>query len=318
MDPSLVEDAAALNEEEAAGPPPRARGGGPPREPPVPRGGRARALRRRVRPAVPAARRPRGRVPGPGDARVADPEGRRHAGRRPLPRGPPPAADAVAVERVQPRRAARVRRPRPQGPRPRGGAGARGRADLHRGAQDRRPRRLAALRARPVHARRDPRRRLHGRGRHAQPAHDPRDPGAPGRARDARGAGRGVHAQGRVRADQRRARRGGPPAVRQPAQQRRGLAAPEGPAGHRGPPAHDLAVPARRGRAGRRQPVGGARAARCARLPGQPRPRAGPRHRGRDRLHRDAGARRATSCRTRPTAWWSRSTASTSSSASGW
>ena len=66
---------------------------------------------------------------------------------------------------------------------------------------------------RPVHARRHPRRRLDRRGRHAQPAHDPRDPGAAHGARDARGAGRGVHAQGRVRADQRRARGAGPRAV---------------------------------------------------------------------------------------------------------
>ena len=36
---------------------------------------------------------------------------------RPLPRGPPPAPDAEPLERVQPRRAARVRRPRPPGPR---------------------------------------------------------------------------------------------------------------------------------------------------------------------------------------------------------
>ena len=46
---------------------------------------------------------------------------------------------------------------------------------------------------------------------------------------DARGAGRGVHAQGRVRAHQRRARGGRAAAVRQPAQQRRGLAAPDRP-----------------------------------------------------------------------------------------
>ena len=52
-------------------------------------------------------------------------------------------------------------------------------------------------------ARRHPRRRQHRRGRDAQPAHDPGDPGPPARARHARGAGRGVHAQGGVRADQR-------------------------------------------------------------------------------------------------------------------
>ena len=71
-----------------------------------------------------------------------------------------------------------------------------------------------------------------------------------------------------------------------PAQQRRGLAPPEGPPGHRRPPAHDVALPARRGRAERRLAVGGARTPRGARVPGQPGARARPRHRGRDRVHR--------------------------------
>ena len=44
---------------------------------------------------------------------------------------------------------------------------------------------------------------------------------------------RGLHAQGRVRADQRRARGGRAAAVRQPAQQRRGLAPPDRPGGDR-------------------------------------------------------------------------------------
>ena len=58
----------------------------------------------------------------------------------------------------------------------------------------------------------------------------------------------------------------GPAALRQPAQQRRRVAAPEGPGGHRQPPAVGLVLPAHRGagRAGRArpQPVGGARPAR--------------------------------------------------------
>ena len=54
---------------------------------------------------------------------LADPAGRRHADRH-VRRGPPRPADAVAVERVQPRRAAGLRRPRPQGPRPAGRARA--------------------------------------------------------------------------------------------------------------------------------------------------------------------------------------------------
>ena len=116
-------------------------------------------------------------------------------------------------------------------------------------------------------------RREHRRGRDAQPAHDPGDPGPPARARHARGAGRGVHAQGGVRADQRRARGAGAAPVREPAQQRRGLAAPEGPGRDRRTPAVDVAVPAGGGRGGRRQPERGARSPRRPRLPRQPRSR---------------------------------------------
>ena len=64
--------------------------------------------------AVPRARRARDGLPGADDLRIADPAGRRHADRH-VRRGPPRAADAVAVERVQPRRAAGVRRPGAQG-----------------------------------------------------------------------------------------------------------------------------------------------------------------------------------------------------------
>ena len=63
---------------------------------------------------------------------------------------------------------------------------------------------------------------------------------------------------------------------------------------------------------------GGARPPGRPRLPRQPRSRGRARHRGRDRVHRDAGARPATTCRTRPTASSSRSTASTSRRGSGW
>ena len=185
--------------------------------------------RRGVRPAVPAPGRARGGLSRACHARLPDAEGRRHARGRPVPRGPPPPADAVPVQRVQPRRAAGLRHPRAPRPGPRRRPGARGRADLRRGAQDRRPRDLPPVRARPVRRRRHPRRRQHRRGRDAQPAHDHGDPGPPAGARHARGAGRGVHAQGGVRADQRRARGAGAAAVREPAQQRRGLAAPEGP-----------------------------------------------------------------------------------------
>ena len=183
---------------------------------------------------------------------------------------------------------ARVRRGARPPRRPRTGRGP----DLRRGAQDRRPRRLAALRAGPVHARCDARRRHDGRGRDAEPADDPRDPGPPRRAGDDRGAGRGVHAQGRVRAHQCRARRARPRAVREPPQQRRGLAPPEGPVGDRRPAALDMALPARRGREHGRQPVGGPRPPRGAGPAREPGPRGRARHRGRHRVHR-ALARRA-------------------------
>ena len=62
--------------------------------------------------AVPRARRARDGLPGADDLGIADPARRRHPDRH-LRRGPPPPADAVAVERLQPRRAAGVRRPRP-------------------------------------------------------------------------------------------------------------------------------------------------------------------------------------------------------------
>ena len=86
-----------------------------------------------------------------------------------------------------------------------------------------------------------------------------------------------------------------------------------------GPPALDVAVPAGRGRGDRRQPVRRRSIASAALgFPVNPDREAGPRHRGRDRVHRDAGARSATTSRTRPTASWSRSTASTSRRGSGW
>ena len=86
----------------------------------------------------------------------------------------------------------------------------RGRAEIRR-ARDQ-PR----LRGRPVHARRDARRRLHRRKRHANlqnrarhPAHALRGEAPP--PRYARGARRGVDAQARLRAPQRASR---PPAAR--------------------------------------------------------------------------------------------------------
>ena len=106
------------------GTPRGARQGGRPRQRAVPRRGRPRDLRRRVRPAFPRAGRARDGVPGPDDARVADAAGRWHPDRH-VRRGPPLAPDAVALECVQPRRAAGVRHAGP--PRARPAAGPRDR-----------------------------------------------------------------------------------------------------------------------------------------------------------------------------------------------
>ena len=265
VDPALVEEAAALDIEAAAARHARAGRADRPREPAVPRRGRAGDQRRRVRPAVPRARRARDRLsrssitPDSPTQRVGGtPTGAtfdevRH--RRPM---------LSLVERVQPRRAARVRRARAHAasacrPRPSPPPDLRYVAELKIDGLAITP----ALRARPVRPGRDARRRHDRRGRDRQPADDQGRPGAADRAGHARGARRGLHAQGRVRADQRRARGGRAAALRQPAQQRRGLAPPEGPGGHRGPPAVGLVLPAGRGRrrGRRRQPVGGARRA---------------------------------------------------------
>ena len=73
------------------------------------------------------------------------------------------------------------------------------------------------------------------------------DPAAPGRARHPRGARRGLHAEGRVRPDQRRARGGRAAALCQPPQQRRRVAPPDRPRRDRRPPARLLGLPAPRG-----------------------------------------------------------------------
>ena len=97
-----------------------ARGADRPRQRALLRPGRAGAQRRRVRRALPRARRARDRVSRADDVPIADAAGRRRADRH-LRRGPPRAPDAVARERVQPRRAARVRCAGAQGPRPAAG-----------------------------------------------------------------------------------------------------------------------------------------------------------------------------------------------------
>ena len=129
VDPSLVEEAASLDEAAAARPPRGARRAGPARQPPA----TTRTTRRSSRdaeydalfrelvaletafPALVTPDSPTQRVGGaPAGGRF--PEVRHE---RPM---------LSLVERVQPRRAARVRRPRPQGPGPAGGPGAGARA----------------------------------------------------------------------------------------------------------------------------------------------------------------------------------------------
>ena len=90
------------------------------------------------------------------------------------------------------------------------------------------------------------------------------------------------------------------------------------PTGHGAAEAVGLVLPAGRGRGPRRHPDGRARAAGGPRLPGQPGPRVGPRHRGRHRLHRALARGPPRTSRTRPTASSSRSTGSTSRHGSGW
>ncbi len=283
----------------------------------LPRRGRAGALRRRVRPALPRAGRARDRAPGAHHARLADPACRRVL-RRHVRRGPPRPADAVARQCLQPRGAARLRRSRPQGPRPARRARAGSGADVRRRAQDRRPRHQPPLRARPVRPGRHPRRRHDRRGRDREPAHDLGHPLPAGRARDARRARRGLHAEGRVQADQRGARGGRPRPVCQPAQQRRRLAPPDRPGGDRQP--HGC----RRGTTSSSRTGRPSRASR--RRSSASRPSASRSTRNGDRASTSrpsspspsAGARPATTSRTRPTASSSRSTATTSRRASGW
>ena len=206
-------------------------------------------------------------------------------------------------------------------------------------AEDRRARDRPRLRARPPRQRRHQGRRAHRRGRHAEREDDQVDPGPPHRgrrARAARGARRGVPARGGVRAAERVAAGGGQARLRQPAQRGRGLAAAEGPPGHRVPRARrDRARHRPGGRAGQRTPT----APSPARRPGRARRGTSKGRRTRSRAGTSACAagacRSATSSRssptwprsrptstttptrvtgtrrrTRSTAWWSRSTRS--------
>ena len=132
------------------------------------------------------------------------------------------------------------------------GPGAGGR--VHRRGEDRRTRDQPGVRERALAARSDPRRRRARRGRHRQRAHHPgRAPPAPRRrpARAAGGAGRDLHAPGRVREHERCATRARRAHVRQPPQRRGRRAAPARPRGDREPPP-EPALP-RHGRGERRR-----------------------------------------------------------------
>ena len=141
-------------------------------------------------------------------------------------------------------------------------------------AQDRRAGHLHPLRGRSLRAGRHPRRRAGRRGRHRQRRHHRPGPGQAeaGRARRARGAGRGLHVELGVRGAQRQPGRARAAPVRQPTQLGGGVAAPEGRRGHGRTRAVDVDLPAGRDprRAPLRQPPRDARAARRPRLPGQP------------------------------------------------
>ncbi len=188
--------------------------------------------RRRLRPADAPAAGPRGGVPRAAHPRLAHAEGRRRGLDR-VHRGRPPPADGEPRQRVLLRGARDLARPPAAGRRrrPRSAVRAQGRRSGHQ----------PALRGRSSHPGADPRRRRHRRGRHPQ-RQDHRLGATPaGRqrrvpdTRAARGARRGVPAEGGVRAAQRVDDRGRQTRLRQPAQRGGRFAAPEGPAGHRDP-----------------------------------------------------------------------------------
>ena len=102
---------------------------------------------------------------------------------------------------------------------------------FQRRAEDRRPVDVAALRGRRTRHRRDPRRRRRGRGRHRQYPHArgrAAEAEGPQRARDLRGARRGLHDQEGLPRAQRAAEGGRRYHLRQSAQFGGRLAAPEG------------------------------------------------------------------------------------------
>ncbi len=181
-----------------------------------------------LRRSAPAQRRDRGALPR-ADTRGQPVEAARRRALRQVRESAPSRADALARQRVRGRRHHVLRRPDPPLPR----LGRRG-ADRDDGrAEDRRALVVAALRARPVRARRHARRRLRGRGRHAQSEDARRYPEAGARhARGLRGARRGLHEPRRLRRDERASGGRRQTAVRESAQRRGGLATPARPRDH--------------------------------------------------------------------------------------
>ncbi len=187
---------------------------------------RAGGLRRGVRRVGARVARAGKQLPRPDHARLADAASGRPA-RLHVRAGRAPGADAVARQRVQPRR------PRSMGEPPR--APDAGRDPLRGRAEARRARDLAAVRERALHHRRHARRRSHRRRRDAEPAHDRRDPETAlrqERSGTPRGAGRGVHAARVLRRPEPASRRSGRAAVRERAQRGRGEPASEGYVDH--------------------------------------------------------------------------------------
>ena len=134
-----------------------------------------------------------------------------------------------------------------QPPRPRGDRGARLR--VRRRAEDRRAGDLARLPRRRARARRHARQRRRRRGRHAQPAHDRRDPAEDRRrAAAARGPRRGLHVAAGLHRAQRAPRRAGAEHLHEPAQQRRGDDPPARPGARRRAAALDVVLRGRRHR----------------------------------------------------------------------
>ena len=270
---------------------------------PLLREGRARDQRRRVRRADAPPPRHRGALPGADHAGLADPARRRRARVGGVRRRRAPRAAALAGQRLQLRRAAGLAQPRR---RP-----GRASSDFRYGlrAEDRRPRRGAGLRGRALRPGRHPRRRLPRREHHREPPtirSIPMQLRGHGLPRALRGARRGLHAEGRLRAAEQRAGRPRRAAVRQPPQRRRRRRPPARPAQSR-PRAGSTSGST--SSAGRKAAPARARTGRrstgwAAGLPHQPRDRAASRSlERRPGASTRSGRSAATSWSTRSTAW---------------